>query len=354
VDAQVGADFLSISGGVLSSNLGPFFDLVAESLLEPTFPADEVSIARDRLRQRLIEYRAYPGFIAAERLLRRMILAHPYAVLAPTTEGVGKTGREVVRRFWRDAMVPAGAFLVLVGDVRPAAAVEAARASLADWRRRPPRNAAPPLPKPRALPTLLVHRAGAVQTNIRLGGFAPRRSEPDYAAAVVANTIFGGYFSSRLVENIRERKGYTYGSHSMFDERRRTNFLLLDADVRNEVTAAALTEIRYELGRMCSLPVEPAELEGAKRYLLGIQALALQSQQGLAGQLAALEAYGVGPDFLSRYRRDVARVTADDVLAAARRYLAPSALTCVLVGDAGAITRDVEALEPVELSPRKR
>jgi zinc protease len=346
-------DYLWISGGVLSRNVRAYLDLLAEVITSPGFPAREIDIARDRVLQRLIEQRADPGFIASELLYKRMLDSHPYAMLAPPQARIEESNRDAIRRFYRAAVGPSGATIVLVGDLKPASGVEAARKALGKWQAKATPSLVPAPPEPQRRPTLVSNRAGAVQTNIRFGTTVPRRTQPEYFAAAVANTIFGGYFSSRLVENIRERKGYTYGPGSGFAEHRAANFLSARADVRTDVTAAALTEIRYELGRMCALPVERAELEGARRYLLGLQALSLQSQQGLAAQLATLESYGVGVEFLQRYREEIKRVTTADVLEASRRYLSPKRMSTILVGDADRVTADLSSLEDLEVSPHE-
>ena len=104
-------------------------------------------------------------------------------------------------------------------------------------------------------PILLVDRPGAVQTNIRMGGPAIARTDPQYPALALAVTVFGGYFTSRLNDNIREQKGYTYGAHARVEHRRVAAQLSISADVGKDVTAASLVEIDYELGRMVSLPV---------------------------------------------------------------------------------------------------
>src|SRR5206468_9555885 len=117
-------------------------------------------------------------------------------------------------------------------------------------------------------PTLtlqVVDRPGAVQSNLRLGGPAPTRTEPDLPAVRLANMVFGGYSSSRLVENIRERRGYTYSPRGSVDHLAASSSFLVEADVATGVTAPPLLETSYELGRMALTPVTDAELDGARR-----------------------------------------------------------------------------------------
>jgi zinc protease len=162
--------------------------------------------------------------------------------------------------------------------------------------------------------------------------------------------IFGGYFSSRLVENIRERRGYTYSPRSSVDHQTAGSSFLVEADVATDVTGPALLETWYELGRMALVPVSDAELDGARRYVLGSMALATATHAGLASTLSALVGAGLPVDWLAEHQRDLAAVTVEEVQEASRRYLAASALTTVVVGDAGQIAESLGALAPVSVS----
>jgi predicted Zn-dependent peptidase len=167
----------------------------------------------------------------------------------------------------------------------------------------------------------------------------------------LANMIYGGYFSSRLVENIRERRGYTYSPRSSVDHQAAGSSFLVEADVATEVTGPALLETWYELGRMALLPVTEAELDAARRYVLGSMALSTATHAGLASTLSALVGAGLPPGWLAEHQRDLAAVTVDQIQEASRRYLASSALTAVVLGDAGRVTGQLETLAPVSITP---
>jgi predicted Zn-dependent peptidase len=206
----------------------------------------------------------------------------------------------------------------------------------------------PPLPPVEPQPLLLVDRPGSVQSSIRLGGPAVRREAPDYPALQLANLAYGGYFSSRLVENIREDKGYTYGPHSRISHSVAGSRLVVDADVATEVTAPALLETGYELGRMATLPVTAEELENVRQYAVGSLALSVSTQAGLASTLSALIGVGLGLDWLRGHPRRLAAVTLDETFAAARTYLAPSGMLAVVLGEAAEIRDPLATLSPVE------
>ena len=197
-------------------------------------------------------------------------------------------------------------------------------------------------------PLLLVDRPGSVQASIRLGGPAIRREAPDYPALQLANLAYGGYFSSRLVENIREDKGYTYGPHSRISHSAAGSRLVIDADVATEVTAPALLEIWYELGRMATLPITAVELENVRQYAVGSLALSIATQAGLASTLSALIGVGLGLDWLREHPRRLAAVTLEQTFEAARTYLAPSGMLAVALGEAAVIGEPLATLGPVE------
>jgi zinc protease len=191
-------------------------------------------------------------------------------------------------------------------------------------------------------------RPGAVQTTIRLAGAAPSRTDPGYAAAALANLVFGGYFSSRWVSNIREDKGYTYSPHSGLEHPSAGSRFLAGADVATDVTAPALLETLYELGRIATVPVDQAELDQARRYAIGTLALSTASQAGLAGLLSQLAGAGLGVDWLREHPAALEKVTVDDVLEAGARWFAPSALTPVLVGDTAVVEDSLRTLVELE------
>ena len=160
----------------------------------------------------------------------------------------------------------------------------------------------------------LVHLPGSVQTQVVLGNLAITRRDPDWFRLVLANSIYGGAFHSRLVINIREQKGYTYSPRSGCSALRQHGYFSVHAAVRNEVAAATLTEMFYEMDRMRSLPVTAEELESARSYLTGVFSLGVATQDGLLGQLSTVYLDRLPEDYLETYRERIRALTDDDVL----------------------------------------
>ncbi|HEY0559480.1 MAG: hypothetical protein JWM48_3123 [Mycobacterium sp.] len=348
VAAGVDADRLVVSGSSLAPALPEFLGLVAEALQEATFPEEEVAGEIGRLVQELQIARSQPGLLAREALLSRMYGDHPYGRDLPDPDVLRTVTPAELRDLHARRVAPDEATLVLVGDIDPDGALAAAEEALTGWRGTAVGEQLPPLPEHRPGPVVLVDRPGAVQTNIRLGGPALPRTHPDFPALQLANVIYGGYFTSRLVANIREDKGYTYSPRSGLDHPRAGSRFTVAADVATEVTAAALLEISYELGRMVTSTVTAEELEAARQYAIGTLALSTATQAGLASTLAALLPQGLGVAYLTAAPLALAAVTAEQVQRVSERFLAPSGLVTVLLGDRAVIAEPVARLRPIE------
>lgn len=350
-DLSVSADSdrVMVGGNVLATGLGALFELLASVLTDATYAKKEVATERERLVERLQIARSRPGVIASEALGRRLWGEHPYALDLPTVEAVTATTRSDLRKLHDEVVRPGEATLVVVGEVTAAKVVDLAAAAFEGWTGTAKVKAAPPLPLPQpGRPLLIVDRPGSVQTSVRYGRPAIGRTDERWPALQLANLVFGGYFSSRWTENIREDKGYTYGPHSRIDHHQLGSYLMADVEVATEVTAPALLETFYELGKLASLGVTPAELDSVRQYAIGTLALSTSTQAGLASNLSALAPYGLGLDYILEQPARLAATSIDDVNAAAAEFFGPSGFTRVVVGDAASIAGPLGALGAVE------
>ncbi len=341
------ADRLQFSTAVLRTGLSTVLDLLAEIVTSATYPVAEVVAERDRLGQRIAMALTQPGVVARMARSRRLFGDHPYARTMPDPAVVAELDAATLRRSHRDRVRPYGANLVVVGDVQPATVAKQASTAFADWVGPERRTRVLALPEFEPGGITLVDRPGAVQSNIRIGGAAVGRRDPAYAALQLANLIFGGYFSSRLTENLRERNGFTYSPHSGVDNAAAGSSFLVDADVATAVTARAVHETWYELGRMALGPVTQDELDLARRYALGTLALSTATQAGLAGMLTSLVGEGLSASWLADYQKALAGVTIADVQEASGRHLSVSSLATVVVGDAAVIEDSLRSLAAV-------
>ena len=317
--AGVDADRLLISGNGLASGLPRILSILSDVLRGATYPEDEVTTERSRMLDRLQVAQSQPSHLVRVALLKRMYGDHPYGVQSPDPLDVAPLRTADLAALHRSRVHPSGAVLVIVGDVDANATLDVAEEALGGWDGPGGAEAIPDIPALRPGPALLSHRAASVQSSLRVALPAVGRTHPDHAALQLANLVFGGYFSSRWVENIREQKGYTYSPHSAVDHSVAGSSVILSAEVATEVTAAALVETYYELGRIATLPPAPDELEQARQYILGSLLLSMSTQAGLAGLAIAYAGSGLRLDYLADYAARLAAATREEVAAAAQR-----------------------------------
>jgi zinc protease len=334
LSSGAGADNSAVSFGGLADFSGDLLKLVAELTQHAAFPAEEFERERRQLVEGLKIERTTPGFLASERLRRVLFGSHPYGTISPTESQAESYRLEQLKDFYAQYYRPGNALLVLVGDFAPQAMLAQIEEIFGSWSGGKVEEAPdPPLPELSGRKVYLVHLPGSVQAQVLVGNRAINRQQPDWLPLVLANSIYGGAFNSRLVMNIREEKGYTYSPRSGAHPLRQHGYFNIGAAVRNDVVAATLTEIFYEVDRMRSTPVGEDELADARNYLTGVFSLGLATQDGLAGQLAMSTLERLPDDYLETYRARILKLTAGDVLGAAQKYFDSANAQIVLVGD---------------------
>ncbi len=346
---SAGADSSAISFSGLTECSSGLLGLVADLAQNAAFPKDEFE--RER-RQRLEEIRierTTPGFLAGERLRKELFGAHPYSIAAPTQVQVERYRQDQLVDFYGANFVPANALLIAVGDFSAEKMLEQIERAFAAWSGSPPARPDFPAPaKAAGRRVSLVHLPGSVQAQALVGNLAITRRHPDWMRLTLANSIYGGAFNSRLVMNIREQRGYTYSPRSTVYSLREHGYVNIHAAVRNEVVAATLTEMFYELDRIRSVPVGEQELDDARSYLSGVFSLGLGTQDALAGQLATVYLNELPENYLETYRQKVRALTAEDVLTAARKHFDSANAQIVIVGDREQVGEQAALFGPVE------
>jgi zinc protease len=334
LSSGAGADTSVISFGGLVDFSNDLLGLVSELAQHASFPTDEFERERRQLVEGLRIERTTPGFLAGERLRRVLFGAHPYGTISPTEEQVTNYRVDQLKDFYQKYYRPGNALLVMVGDFAPGAMLAQIEKAFGSWSSGPVEAAPnPALPEVSGRRVYLVHLPESVQTQLLVGNRAITRKHPDWLGLTLANSIYGGAFNSRLVMNIREEKGYTYSPRSGTHSLRQHGYFSVGAAVRNDVVAAALTEIFYEIDRMRATPVGDAELGDARNYMTGVFSLGLATQDGLAGQLATATLEKLPDDYLETYRERILKLTPADVLDAAQKYFDSANAQIVIVGD---------------------
>jgi zinc protease len=326
--------------------LGMVSDLVRHaSFLEPEFERER----RQKLEEVKLE-RTSPGFLAGERLRKVLFGNHPYGQVSASEQQVAAYRREDLVSVYRDFYTPQNALLLLVGDFDSGAMLKTAEKVFGEWTgKKPETKSAPAPPVAHNRRVYLVHVPGAVQTQIVIGCPSINRKHADWIKLGLTNSLYGGAFNSRLVMNIREDKGYTYSPRSGVTPLRQHGYFSVSAAVRNEVVAASLTEIFYEMDKLRSVPVPAPELSDAQNYVTGVFSMGLATQEGLLSQLAIVALNDLPNDYLETYREKVRALAPEDVLTAARQYFDSANMQIVVVGDRSQIESQARLFGDVEI-----
>jgi len=332
--SSAGQDTSAIGFAGLSEFAEPLLQLVNELAREASFPENEFERERRQKLEEVKLERTSPGFLASERLRKILFGAHPYALVSPSEAQVLAYQREDLQSVYGDVYTPENGLLILVGDFDPQGMLKLIEKIFGTWSgRKPGSKEFPAPPSPQGRRVYLVHNPGSVQTQILVGCHAITRKHPDWVLLGLTNSLYGGAFNSRLVMNIREDKGYTYSPRSALHPLRQHGYFSISAAVRNEVVAASLTEIFYELDKLRSVPVPESELGDAQNYLTGVFSLGLATQEGLLSQFSNVELNELPADYLETYRDKIRAVTPAELMAAARKYCDSANLQIVVVGD---------------------
>lgn len=349
LNASAGTDFLSVNATVLAPSLTLAFDLLADVVLRPTFPEQEVELLRTQTLSGLQVELTQPDAIAARAIRSALYGPHPYG-RSPTPTSVRAITREEIVAFHGQQLRPGGALLVLAGDIGLEEARRQAMRVFQGWTGGPPPAPAEPAVPTRASTELvLVHRPGSVQSNILVGNLTAPATDPRRYAATVANKVLGGGVDSRLFLILREEKSWTYGAYSSFTQRKGVGSFAASAEVRTEVTDSALTELLTQLRRIREEPVPAAEFEAAKGALVGSYPLSIETASQVANAVANARLYGLPTDFVQTYRVRLGAVTPSEAQAAARELIRPDAAVIVVVGDGQQIHDRISHLAPTRI-----
>jgi zinc protease len=334
ISADAAADAIYVTADGLGTGAPKILEIVADVVRNPTFPAAEFELARGNALQQLQAQEATPEYLSQKAFAKAVYGEHPYHVVGATKETLQAATPDQLKKEHARRFRPEGALLVVVGDVDAAAVTAAVNRFFGTWKGAGEAPAPVP-PSPAAVPRRLfvVNRPGSVQSRIVMGRPVVTVTDPGYYPLLVANTICAGSFGSRLVENIREDKGYTYSPGGSVQAREKGGLLNVRADVRTEVTGASVLEMFYELDRMGATAPTAEELSRAKRYQAGLYLIRNQIQGSMAQTLAGNWVNGLPPEALGEFVTRVNTVTADQVREAGQAFYPSAMQTVVVVGD---------------------
>jgi zinc protease len=356
LSASAGWDGAQLSLTVRSPDTGTAVALIADVARNASLSAAELerqrAIAIDSVRVAMRD----PGDVASQAAARALYGSSDYGHPAAGTEAsLAAITRSDIQVAYRATWRPANATLVLSGDVDPAEALRIAEQHFGSWPAgpAPARHVAAARPAPRA-EVIVVDMPGAGQAAVAVARNGIARSDPRFYPAIVANAVLGGGYSARLNQEIRIRRGLSYGSGSSLDPRREQGPFVASTQTRNDAAAQVLGLILAEMRRLGAEPITAAELNARRASLTGDFGRSVETTSGLAQFVGSYVLRGIDPAELLRYQQSVLAVTPAQAQAAATDLLAPQGVTVVIVGDASqflpALRRDHAAVTVIPIA----
>jgi zinc protease len=329
-------DSATVSLRVLRKDLDLGLDLLADVLLRPAFPEEELARKRTEILGAIQKKKDEPGSVAGEAFAEIVFGPHPYGrpVIGKESTVPGIT-RADLQGFHARWYRPEGTIVAVAGDISPAEARAALERRLGGWLRGAGRSASsrPAAPATPARTVKSVQRS-LTQANVVLGHLGIHRGNPDYYAVQVMNYILGGGgFGSRITDVVREQKGWAYDISSGFSGALEPGSFAVSFQTKNETAMPAIRAVLDEIRRIRAQPVTPRELDDAKAFLTGNFPLRMDTLGKMVRLMGGIELYGLGLDYPERYAQIINGITAADVQRVARQYLDPDRFVLVVVGD---------------------
>lgn len=350
IGATLNASPTSLYAASLKKQNVKLLDLMSDVLLNASFKQEELDKIKTQTLSGLEQEKDDPDAISKNvKAVLNFGKKHPYGENV-SEESVGKITLEKCNNYYNTYFHPNVAYLAVVGDVTPAEIKPLLEKYFGSWKQAEVPNPSYAMPAaPAKTRVAVVNKAGAVQSVINVTYPVDLKpNSDDVIKARVMNTVLGAGFSSRLFMNLREKHGYTYGSYSSLNNDELVGEFSAYAKVRNAVTDSSVAEIMSELNRLRTEKVPQDELEGIKSYLNGNFAISLEDPETVARFAINAERYHLPKDYYANYLKNLAAVSADDVYAMAQKYIRPENATILVVGDADAISKNLEKFSPTK------
>jgi len=349
VNVGTGMDQTTITGSVLSEFAPDLISLLAEITQKPSFDEKAIERLKKDLTRTLSIQKSRPQNLASESFRKSLYRTHPYGRLYPTEEIINGFNKEKIESFYRNNFGAQRSHIYVSGVFDDDELDKAINDNFNLWGRGPEILLNIPVTKANK-DLIIIDRKDATQSTLYLGLPVVDPSNPDYIKLSVTNTLLGGYFSSRIIRNIREDKGYTYSPFSQISSRYKDSYYVQVADVTTEVTGPALKEIFYEINRLQDEEPAKEELEGVKNYIAGIFVLQNSSSGAIINRLNYVDLHGLEDDYLNTYIRKIYSISAGDIKEMANKYLRDDEMTLVIVGDEKKVKKQLSEYGDLKLS----
>lgn len=351
--AGAGTHVSYVTSRVLTKDLRLGLTLMADQVMNPTFPAEALTKLKEQAKTALGLVKSQPGQLAA--ILFDHVAypeGHPYGRPLPTDETIDQITVENLRKFHDTFYKANNAFLILAGDITKAQVEPVVKRAFGNWKSAKQAELPPnPLNKytdyelPQELVIHLVDRPTSAQSEIIVGNLALARNHEDYPELQIANSILGDDASGRLFRDVREERGLTYGIYSAIADGQAPGTFTIATRTRTNTTGEMLGAIFEHIGQMRNQPPEENEVAAVKNKAIGAFPLQIETPGDIASKVRELLIYNLPTDYWRTYRDDLASVSAEDVHKAARKYIHPIPHV-VVVGKASKVEKTIKKVLP--------
>jgi zinc protease len=337
LDSSARWDASRVGVNVMSSKIGPALEILSDVVRRPTFKDDEIERLRQQTLDDLVVELGEPGSIARYVAARIVFGDAPYGKpLNGTPESIARITRNDIVQYHGRYYRPDNAILVMGGDIKAATAFRLAQQYFGDWKK--PADPLPPvttaqLTTPVQPRVIVVDKPDAGQAAVLVARTGINRKDPDYFSGIVANSVLSGY-SGRLNQEIRIKRGLSYGAGSSLDARRDVGPFSASAQTKNQSAAQVAELLMREITRLSTEPVPDIEMQPRKAVVIGNFARNLETAAGLVSQVGSLALYGLSFDEINRYIANVQTITAGDLQRFAGSRLGAKETNIVIVGNA--------------------
>ncbi|HNR74016.1 MAG TPA: pitrilysin family protein [Cyclobacteriaceae bacterium] len=328
VEISAGLDFTSVSLYSLASNVTEILPLFFQLVTNPAFPLDELSQAKDIFSQNLKLNLEKNSFVA-NRNIRKNIFGelHPYGATLDLPH-LDTINPGLLHEYFKSRFIPHEVYITGKLSVPAKNMVMDALSQF----------------QPQALqqpvhytamgqqPVQLVEKPESIQTSLRLGKRSINRSHPQYPQLILLNHILGGYFGSRLMKNLREERGLTYGIHSSISPLANDSVFMIGTDVNKQDRELAISEIKNEVNSLCHKPVSKDELMLACNHLLGGLQLDTANPFSVMEKVKTIRTHDLNPEFYNNIFVKISETTPSEINKLAQTHLTPESLYTVAIG----------------------
>lgn len=322
IRCSTGRDYTKISGDFMAKDLSFAMDMLARIVLEPSFPEEELAREKNLLVAELAGIKDYPMQFASREFMRALMEPHPYAhPVEGDRKSIEAVSRGKILAFFEANYIPKGSVLAVVGDVDAKKTLSLVQDKFGQWKGE---KAGEDIPKLEPVPyrgrrVLIIDKPDVTQSQIRFGNVTVPRGSAEEFPLLVSNTVLGGGFTSRLMDEIRVNRGLSYGARSSNTNYKYGGIFGVYTYTKNATLRECIDVALDQVKRMRTEKLTENELASAKKYITGLFPFEIETNNDLANWLVDLTYYGIPLSYIEKYSANVSAVTADDCLEVAKR-----------------------------------